>query len=312
VSTSAAPASDRSGGGVFHALGAHAIWGSMPLYLMLVDEVPVVEFVAWRTLFTLPVCFGIVLLTGAGAEMRGVLRERRTVATLFASAGFVAVNWLLYVWAIQTGHVYAASLGYYILPLTMMLLGLVVLGEKLTRLQWWAVGLAGLGVGALAAGALMTLWLSLSMAITFGIYGLLRKTVKAGPLVGLAVESLLLLPFAAGLIAWYAASPQGTVIGRDGLETFAIAMGGPMTAIPLILFATAARRMPYSVIGFLQFISPTIVFILGLTVFGEELRPAQLACFVAIWIAAGLFTYGLFRGSRPAPGDEEASRGAAA
>ena len=312
MSSRPAPASDRTGGGLFHALGAHAIWGSMPLYLMLVHEVPVVEFVAWRTLFTLPICLAIVLLTGAGSEMRPVLKDRRAMVTLLASASMIAVNWLLYVWAIQTGHVYAASLGYYILPLTMMLLGMVVLGERLTRLQWWAVGLATLGVAALAAGALMTLWLSLSMAITFGIYGLLRKTVKAGPLVGLTVESLLLLPFAIIIVAWYAASPQGTAIGRDALETAAIALGGPMTAIPLLLFATAARRMPYSVIGFLQFISPTIVFLLGLTVFGEDLRPAQLACFIAIWIAAGLFTWGLLRGSPPAQGDEEASRGAAA
>jgi chloramphenicol-sensitive protein RarD len=225
--------------------------------------------------------------------------------TLLASAAMIGVNWFLYVWAIQTGHVYAASLGYYILPLVMMLLGLVVLGERLSRLQWAAVGLAGVGVGALATGALTTLWISLSMGITFGLYGLLRKTVGAGPLAGLTVETLLLLLPALGIAAWYAASPQGSALGRDPLETFGVVWGGPMTAVPLIWFAIAARRMPYSVIGFLQFSSPTIVFLIGLLVFGEELRPAQLACFVMIWAAAGLFIWDMLRTRKSPPAAEE-------
>ena len=281
--------------GLLPALGAQAIWGSMPIYLILVKRVPVFEFVAWRTLFTLPVCLAAIAWSGAWPQLGAVLRDRRTMRTLIASATMVAVNWCLYVSAIHSGHVYAASLGYYILPLAMMLLGLVVLGEKLTRLQWAAVALAGTGVTALSAGALTTMWLSLSMAVTFGIYGLLRKTVAAGPLVGLAVESLVLLPIAGAVVAWYALSAGGSALGRDTVESIGIAMGGPMTAIPLILFAKAARAMPYTLVGFLQFISPTIVFVLGLTVFGEELRPAQLACFVAIWGAVALFTWGLLR-----------------
>ena len=259
--------------GLLAALGAHAIWGSMPLYLILVRKVPVFEFVAWRTLFTLPVCLAAIGWSGTWPQLRGVLGDGRAMRTLLGSAAMIAVNWCLYVWAIQSGHIYAASLGYYILPLVMMLLGLVVLGERLTRLQWAAVALAGTGVAALAAGALTTLWVSLSMAITFAVYGLLRKTVAAGPVVGLAVESLLLLPVAVGIVVWYAAghggATQGSAFGRNTLETMAIILGGPMTAVPLILFAMAARAMPYTVIGFLQFISPTIVFVLGLTVFGE-------------------------------------------
>lgn len=293
--------------GLLPALGAHAFWGSMPLYLMLVHEVPVFEFVAFRTLFTLPVCILAVSWAGAWPELRTVLADGKAMRTLAASAAMVAINWCIYVWAIQSGHVYAASLGYYILPLVMMLLGLVVLGERLTRLQWAAVALAGAGVTALALGALTTLWVSLSMAITFALYGILRKTVAAGPLVGLAVEALLLLPVAGAVVAWYAAAPGGTALGRDTVESLAIIAGGLMTAIPLVLFATAARAMPYTVMGFLQFISPTIVFILGLTVFGEELRPAQLACFVAIWAAAGVFTFELLRGRRSGGGSEAAA-----
>ncbi|WP_137679669.1 EamA family transporter RarD [Aurantiacibacter suaedae] len=280
------------------ALGAHAIWGSMPIYLMLVHEVPVFEYVAWRTLFTLPLCLAIIAVRSNLGELSAVLRNGRTMLTLAASAGLIAVNWCLYVWAIQTDHVYAASLGYYILPLTMMLLGLVFLGERLTKRQWAAVALAALGVAALAAGALTTLWVSLTLALSFGTYGLLRKTVAAGPVVGLVVESMVLAPLAIGFLVWSAKAGPGLALGRDTLETFGIVMGGPMTAVPLLLFATAARAMPYTVMGFLQFVSPTIVFLLGLLVFGEELHPAQLACFVAIWAAAALFIWDLIQSSR--------------
>jgi len=282
------------------ALGAHAIWGSMPLYLLLVHEVPPVEFVAWRVLFTVPLCLAVMAWRGTFSELRSVFASRRTLLALLGSAALVGVNWTIYVWAIQTGHVYAASLGYYILPLLMMLLGLVVLGERLTRRQWGAVTLAGIGVVALAAGALSTLAVSLTLGASFALYGLLRKVVTAGPLTGLTVESLLLLPAALAIIGWYAASPAGPAFGRDALESVAIVMGGPMTALPLILFAAAARQMPYTAIGFMQFLSPTIVFLLGLTVFGEALRPAQLAAFVAIWAAAALFVWDLLRGRKHA------------
>jgi chloramphenicol-sensitive protein RarD len=148
------------------------------------------------------------------------------------------------------------------------------------------------------------MWLSLSMAVTFGLYGLLRKTVAAGALAGLTVESMILYPAALGIAAWYADTPSGPALSQGWGVALAVAWSGPMTAIPLMMFATAARRMPYTVIGFLQFSSPTIVFLLGLTVFGETLRPAQLACFVLIWVAAALFTWELLRGrkaARPVP-----------
>ena len=284
--------------GLPYALGAHAIWGSMPLYLLLVKTVPSLEFVAWRLIFTVPLCGVIVALRGLGPELRQVLRDPRTMLTLLGSAATIAVNWFLYVHAIQTGHVYAASLGYYILPLMMMLLGMVVLGERLTRGQWLAVGLAAVGVTALALGALTTLWLSLSMAVTFGVYGLLRKTVAAGSLVGLTVESLILMPAALAIVAFYAVSPAGPALEQGPGVAAAVAFSGPMTAVPLLMFATAARRMPYTVIGFLQFLSPTVVFLMGLLVFGEDLKPAQLACFIAIWLAAAIFTADLIRGRR--------------
>jgi chloramphenicol-sensitive protein RarD len=258
--------------------------------------VPPLEFVAWRLVFTLPLCLVLIAAFRAWDELRAVLRDRRAVLTLIGSATMVAVNWWLYVWAILNGHVYAASLGYYILPLMMMLLGLVVLGETLTRVQWAAVSLAALGVGILAIGALTTMWISVAMAVTFGIYGLLRKTVAAGALAGLTVESLILMPIALAIVAWYGHEPAGSALGQGPGLALAVAWSGPMTAVPLMLFAAAARRMPYTVTGFLQFGSPTIVFFLGLTVFDETLRPAQLACYVLIWAAAALFSWELLKG----------------
>jgi len=290
------PSFDRAG--LAAALGTHAVWGAMPLYLLLVKSVPAVEYVAWRILFTLPLCGAIIAWRKAGDEVRAVLRDRRALLTLLASATLIGVNWFLYVWAINSGHVYAASLGYYVLPLLMMLLGLMVLGERLTRLQWAAVALAAGGVAVLATGALTTLWVSLSMALTFGLYGLLRKTVNAGPLAGLMIESLILAPPSLAVVAWYAAAPQGSALTHGPALAVAIAFSGPMTAFPLLMFAFAARRLPYTIMGLFQFASPTIVFLLGLLVFREALHPAQLACFVVIWAAVALFVWDILRGTR--------------
>ena len=286
---------DRAG--LAAALTAHVFWGSMPIYLLTVRSVPALEFLAWRILFTIPLCLAILAWRGSFGEVATVLRDRRAVLTLIATSALIGFNWFLYVWSIQTGHIYAASLGYYILPLTMMLLGMVFLGEKLTRRQWLAVALAGAGVSLLALGALTTLWLSLSMATSFGVYGLLRKKVAAGPLTGLTVESLILTPIALGIVWWYARTPAGSALDKGTVQMLWVALGGPLTAIPLMLFAFAARRLPYTVVGFLQFSSPTIVFLAGLFVFGEELPPAQLACFVAIWIAALIFVWDAVRGA---------------
>lgn len=282
-------------GGLPHALAAHAIWGVMPLYLVLVHAVPPIEFVAWRIIFTLPLCLAIVTWRAGWAELGRAFASRRSIIALLASSAMIGINWVLYVVAIQTDHVYAASLGYYILPLVMMLLGLVVLKEKLTGPQWGAVALAAAGVSLLAAGALTTLAFSLTMAVTFGIYGLIRKMVNVGSIAGLTVESLLLYIPAIGIAAWYAWQPEGSAMAQGPGLAATIAMGGPMTAIPLLLFATAARRMDYTTIGFLQFLSPTIVFLLGLFWFQEELKSAQLGCFVLIWSAMALFVWDMLR-----------------
>lgn len=280
------------------ALGAYLIWGFLPLYLILVRAVPAVEFVAWRIVWTLPLCLVIAAFRKQLPEIAAALRNPRVVGWLAVSAALVGVNWLIYIWAIQTGQVFAASLGYYINPLVNVLLGTVMLGERLSRRQWVAVGIAGVGIATLLGGALTTLWISLSLAVSFGTYGLLRKRVPVGALPGLAVESLLLLTPAIAVVAWYAASPQGSSFGGELDMSLLIVLGGALTAIPLWLFAVAARRMDYSTLGFIQFLSPTIVFILGLTVFDRPLQTAELAAFVAIWIAIGVFVWDLWTQAR--------------
>ena len=295
MNASAPPQTDRTG--LAAAFSAYVIWGFLPLYLILVRSVPAFEFVGWRIIWTLPLCLLIVLARKQWPDLRTALRNRRTVAWLAASATLIAINWVVYVWAIQNGQVYAASLGYYINPLVNVLLGTVLLGEKLSRPQWAAVGLAGIGVSLLAAGALTTLWISLTLALSFGSYGLIRKQLDVGSVPGLTIESaLLLLPSLA--VAWYYAQTQGSSFAVSTELSVAIMAGGVVTAFPLLLFAIAARKLPYSMLGFIQFLAPSIVFVLGLTVFGEELKPVQAACFACIWAAAAIFVWDLVARTR--------------
>lgn len=280
--------------GVAAALGAYLIWGFLPLYLILVKTVPPVEFVGWRIIWTLPLCLLIVAVRKQGAELRAALAHWQSLRILLLSATLIAGNWTIYVWSIQTGQVYAASLGYYINPLVNVLLGTALLGERLSKRQWAAVAIAGAGIALLLGGALDTLWISLSLAFSFGIYGLLRKKVMVGALPGLTIESMILLLPAAGVCAWFAAEPQGSAFTQHIGLSLAIVLGGALTAIPLLLFAIAARKMDYSTLGFIQFLAPSIVFILGLTVFDQPLKPVQLACFVLIWTAIAIFVWDLF------------------
>lgn len=278
------------------ALAAYLIWGFVPLYLLLVRQVPAIEFVGWRIIWTLPLCVAIVAARRQLGELAAALRSRRVMAMLAASSVLIGANWLVYIWAIQSGNIFAASLGYYINPLVNVLLGTLVLGERLSRRQWIAVAIAAAGIALLLAGALTTLWISLTLAFSFGTYGLIRKQVEVGSLPGLTIESAVLLLPSLALVWWYAQGPAGSSFGQDAGLSVAIVFGGAVTAIPLWLFAVAARRMDYSTLGFIQFIAPTIVFILGLTVFDRPLQPVQLACFVLIWSAIALFVWDLWSG----------------
>lgn len=280
------------------ALGAYIIWGFLPLYLLLVTSVPPFEFVGWRIICTLPFCLLIVALRKQFPALREAISNPRHMLALFASAILIAINWFVYIWAIMQEHVYAASLGYYLNPLLNVVLGTVLLGERLSRWQWIAVAIAALAVGLLAIGALTTLWISLTLALSFGLYGIVRKQVPVGSLPGLTIESAILLLPACGIAWWYAQSPAGPSFGKDPWLSAVIALSGVVTAVPLLLFAIAAKRMNYSTLGFIQYLAPTIVFLLGLTVFGEELKPAQLGSFLLIWTAVAIFVADMWRRSR--------------
>ena len=278
-------------GGLPLALGAYLIWGILPLYLRQVHWIPPYEFIAWRIIWTLPLCLGAIVWRREIAVLLAALRQPRNVALLTLSALLIALNWTVYVIAIQSGHVFAASLGYYINPLVNVLAGTVLLGERLSRRQWLAVAIAAAGVALLAWDARDMLWISLTLAISFAGYGLVRKLVAVESLPGLTIESLLLLVPAA-LTAWYfGQGPDGSAMLRGPAEALWIMAGGLVTAVPLLLFAAAARRMDYSSLGMVQFVAPTMVFLIGLFIFGEPLHPVQLACFVLIWCAIAVFVW---------------------
>ena len=291
---------EASPSGLPAALGAYVIWGFLPLYLLLVRTVPPFEFVAWRIVWTLPLCLLIVAARSQFGELSQALRDRRSLLALLVSATLIALNWFVYIWAIMAGEVYAASLGYYLNPLLNVVLGTVFLGERLTRRQWLAVAVAAAGVLLLAGGALTSMWISLTLAFSFGLYGMVRKRVSVGALPGLTIESIILLLPALGIVACYAAGPQGSSFGTDWELSGLIVFAGVVTAVPLLLFAIAARRMAYSTLGFIQYLAPTIVFVLGLTVFEQPLDTVQLGSFVLIWIAVAIFVGDLWLRSREA------------
>lgn len=283
------------------ALGAYLIWGLLPLYLRWVHDVPPFEFVGWRVIFTLPVCFAAIALRRQWRPLRIALTSRRTMLTLAGSSLLIGGNWLVYIAAIQGGHLFAASLGYYINPLANVMAGTLFLGERLTRRQWLAVGLAAIGVSLLAWGAYDMLAISLALAISFCGYGLVRKLAPVESLPGLTIESVILLLPACLIVAYYAALPGGSAIGQSAGKDLLVAGSGMVTAVPLLLFAAAARRMDYSALGMVQFLAPTIVFALGLFVFHEPLRPVQLACFVLIWAAIAVFVADIVLRRRVSP-----------
>jgi chloramphenicol-sensitive protein RarD len=285
------PRQTRTIAGLPQALGAYAVWSLFPLYFALLHEVAAFEVVVWRLLFTLPFCLAMVLLFRQGAALKAALTTPRILGALALSGLLIGANWLIYVIAVMDGHVLAASLGYYINPLVNVLAATVFLHEKLTRRQWIAVALAAIGVALLAQGALETLWISLVMAFSFAGYGLVRKLAPVDALPGLTVETLVLLVPGLGLLAWQAASPQGLAMGSSLRLDLLLACAGPLTAIPLMLFASAARRLDFSVLGFIQFVTPTGLFFLSVFVFGEPLRPIQLVCFLFIWTAIAVFCW---------------------
>jgi len=280
---------DRTG--LAAAFGAYLCWGFLPVYFKLLGAVPALEIIAHRVIWAVPLLVVIMMFRRQMMEYWRAISTWGTLRWMVISAVLMSSNWLLYVWAVNSGQILAASLGYFLNPLLNILLGTVFLGEKLNRTQWLAVGVAAAGVVVLAIGALGTLWISLTLASSFAIYGLIRKTAPVGSVPGLAIETSLLLPLAISAAVYFADQPAHPGWGSDNRTSLILAAGGLVTAVPLLLFATAARKLPYSVMGFIQYIGPTIQFLLGVFLYGETLSGPRLICFVLIWAALAIFSW---------------------
>ncbi|WP_431265575.1 EamA family transporter RarD [Roseateles chitinivorans] len=276
--------------GMLYAALAYIAWGLFPLYFKRLSHVSAFEIIAHRTLWSM--VFVAILLTALRrwAWLGPVLRSPKLLGTCAVSALLLSTNWLVYVWAVQQGHVVEASLGYFINPLVNVMLGFVFLRERLRPVQWLAIGLAAAGVVWLTVTAGRLPWIALVLALSFGIYGLMRKTAHLGALEGLTLETLILSPFAAIALFWWTSQGTSAFATGDAGHIAWLLLAGPLTAVPLLLFAAGARRITLTTLGLVQYLSPTIQFLLGVWLYHEPLAGARLAGFVLIWSALAVYS----------------------
>ncbi len=274
--------------GLAYALLAFGSWGLFPLYFALIATVPPLEVVLHRSVWSLVLVLGVLAWQQRWAWLGETLRQPKRVALFAASALLLACNWLVYVMAVQTGHVAEASLGYFINPLVNVLLGVLVLHERLRPLQWLAVAVAAAGVLWLTWQGGRLPWIALVLAGSFGLYGLIRKTAPLGALEGLALENLLLAPLAVPALLWWSFAHDGVLVAGPASQIGWLLLSGPLTALPLLWFAGAARRLKLSTLGLVQYLGPTLQLMLAVWVFHEPFDTMRLVGFVMIWSALAL------------------------
>ena len=263
---------------------AYIIWGLFPLYFRHLSHIGALELVLHRSVWSLAFVGLLLLAQRRWQALAGVLRQPRQVAVFLLAALLLSSNWLIYVWAVNSGRVLESSLGYFINPLFNVLLGVLVLGERPRRLQWLAIGIAAAGVVWLGWLAGAPPWIALALAGSFGLYGLLKKLAPLGALDGLALETLLLAPLAVPAL-WWMSAHGGSLDGASAGTWAWLLAAGPLTAVPLLLFAYGAQRIQLGTLGLLQYLGPSLQFLLGVWVFHEPLAPARLAGFALIWLA---------------------------
>ncbi|MED5608661.1 MULTISPECIES: EamA family transporter RarD [Pseudomonas] len=275
-----------------YALGltAYVIWGLFPVYFKLLERIPALEIITHRAIWSALFGAALLLVWKHPGWWRELRENPRRLAVLGASGVLIASNWLVYVWAVNNGHMLEASLGYYINPLINVLLGLVVLRERLRPLQWVAVGLAALGVAQQVWQLGSLPWVSLALALTFGFYGLIRKQAPVDALPGLVVETWMLLPLALVWLLLFADGPSAHLDFWSSPQALWLAAAGPVTLVPLVCFNAAARHLPYATLGFLQYIAPTLVLLQAVLLFGEHLNPTRLVAFGCIWAALVVYS----------------------
>lgn len=276
--------------GLVSGLAAYVAWGFLPLLFDRLRHVGPPTLVADRTLWSLLLVGAILIVAGRTAEVRAVLRDWRSVRAMAMAALLLACNWLIYVYAVETNQVLEASFGYFINPLVNVALGVVLLGERLNRWQTFSVAIAAVGIGIQAMGLGGVPYIALSLAVTFALYGYLRKTAKASSASGLFVETLLLAPVALGYLIFTFVQGGGLGVHADPGTLFLLALTGPATAGPLLLFAYAVQRLRLSTIGMLQYIAPSIQFVLAISFFGEHLNGTRLISFGLIWLSLAVYT----------------------
>lgn len=284
--------------GFVFALIAYLLWGFMPLYMKAVAHIPALEVLAHRIIWSVPVAGALLLVLGRTADIRVALRSPRILGMAALTAFIIAANWGVYVWAIAVERTVETALGYYINPLVTVVMGAVLLGEKLNRLQIVAVGLAALAVAVLTVEAGGLPWVSLFLAITFAIYGYLRKTLPIGPSQGFFLEVAILFAPAFAYVVWLGLAGKGHFVeaGTGGMGLLMLA--GPITAVPLILYAFGAKLLRLSTIGIMQYIGPTLIAAIAVFVFGEPFGPLRILAFGLIWTALVLYTWSMFATAR--------------
>ncbi|MBI2566162.1 MAG: EamA family transporter RarD [Candidatus Schekmanbacteria bacterium] len=285
--------------GVGLAVAAYSFWGLIPVYWKHLAHVPVVEVLAHRMSWTLLFFAGLMLSRGTGlGEARRLLSSGRACGALLLTAALLGLNWSIFIYAISANRVLAASLGYFITPLVSVALGMVFLQERLRRAHWLAIGAAAAGVAQLAMRAPSHLWIAFALALSFGLYGLLRKTLTVAPLLGSTIESLFLFPVGLCILAFLMGTHQSVTGNGDAVSHLLLLGAGCVTGFPLLLFAKATKRLPLYVIGILQYLAPTGQFLLAVLVYREDFSSAQLRSFALVWLGLAIFTWDLVQANR--------------
>ena len=285
---------ERTRAGIVSALLAYFLWGVLPVYFKLVVDIPAFEVLVHRIVWAVPFGLAIIMARKQWPEVRRAILDQRTFWLLALAAGLIAVNWLIYIVAVQEGQIFQASLGYYINPLLYVVAGVAFFGEKLRRAQVLAVALAAIGVMVLTLSGGHLPKIALSLAVLFTLYGIIRKQIVVGGMPGLFIETLVLFPLAALYLLWLTQTGQSSFSAANPELLIILLLAGPVTVLPLLFFALAARRLRLSTIGFLQFMAPTLQFFIGIY-YGEELTMPHLICFSLIWLAVGVFVYDAWR-----------------
>ena len=288
---------ERARIGFAAAITAYLSWGLLPFYLKAVQSVPAIEILAHRVVWAIPFGALIIAFRGQWGEVWRALTHRRTLLILIATSGLIAINWFVYIYAVVIGQVFQGSLGYYINPLMNVAVGVLFFQERLRSMQGAAVAFAAAGVAYLTFSGGQFPWISLVLAVSFTCYAAIRKQVAIGAMPGLFIETLVLVPVALGYLGWLFGQQSAVFLAGDPGLSVLLTLAGPVTVVPLLMFALAARRLQLTTIGILQFMSPTIQFFIGVY-YGEPLTTAHMVCFACIWVAISLFAWDAWSQSR--------------